>query len=275
MSRLTSAVLALSVAVAALAGFGIGSARAHADAALVPMPRAVDGKPDLTGLWQALSTAEWNIQDHPASAGVPAGQGVVDGGEIPYQEWALKQKQENEKNSRIPDPVTAVTADPVSKCYMPGLPRATYMPYPFEIAQADKAVVMAYEFARTSRVIPTDGTKHDEGVENWMGDSRGHWEGDTLVVDVTGFNADTWFDEAGNFHSEALHLVERFTPTSRDHLRYDVTVEDPKVFTRPWKMSMPLYRRLEPHAQLLEYHCLEFLEPRLYSHLSKPAAKGK
>jgi hypothetical protein len=269
MSKLTPAALALGVAVAALAGFGVGSARDQA----APIPRVADGKPDLTGLWQAVNTAAWNIQDHSAAPDVPAGRGVVEGGEIPYQEWALKQKRENEKNSRMPDPVTTVTADPVSKCYMPGLPRATYMPYPFEIAQAGKAVVMAYEFARTSRVIPTDGTPHDEGVENWMGDSRGRWEGDTLVVDVTGFNGDTWFDRAGNFHSEALHLVERFTPTGRDHLRYDVTVEDPKVFTRPWKMSMPLYRRLEPNAQLLEYHCLEFLEPHLYGHLSKPSDK--
>jgi len=127
---------------------------------------------------------------------------------------------------------------------------------------------MTYEFASAARVIRMNTTA-ESPVETWMGWSRGKWEGDTLVVDVTSFNDQTWFDRAGNFHSDALHVVERYTPISPDALRYDVTIEDPKVFTRPWKMSMPLYRRIEKNAQLLEYKCVAFVEELMYGHLRK------
>lgn len=220
-------------------------------------PRAADGNPDLQGVWQAMNTAVWNIQDHSAEWGVPAGLGVVEGNEIPYQEWALKQRQENYANR--------ATADPEAKCWMVGVPRTTYMPYPFEIVQTPQQITMLYEYVHTVRRVYMNSA-HPEGevgdIQWFMGDSRARWEGETLVVDVTHFSPETWFDRSGNFHSEALHVVERYTRTSPDHMLYEVTIEDPKVFTRPWKMRMPLYRRVEPNIQVLEYECQAMLEAR-------------
>ena len=240
-------LLALLVAVVAVVG-GLMLWRS-ADLLAQPssLPRTPEGQPNLNGIWQTLTTASWDIQDHSAQVGVPAGQGVVEGNEIPYQPWAVARKLENFKNRRLADFVE-------SRGYLPGLPRVMYMPFPLQIAQTPKYIGILSEYSRTTRIIYTDGSKHPEGpIEFWMGDSRGRWEGDTLVVDAIHFNNQTWFDKAGNFHSEALHLVERFTLKGPDHITYEVTVEDPKVFTRPWKMSMPLYRRKEPNIRLLEY----------------------
>ena len=215
------------------------------------LPRTADGKPDLSGIWQVMNTAAWDIQDHTAQKGVPAGVGVVVGGEIPYRPEALVKKRENYANR--------ATADPESKCYLPGVPRIMYMPYPFQIFQKADQITMLFEYVHATRAVYTNGTQHPPGhIDWWMGDSRGRWEGDTLVVDIVHFNDQTWFDRAGNFHSEQLHLVERFTPLDRDHITYEVTVEDPKVFTAPWRMSMVLYRHREPNAQLLEYECYSF-----------------
>ena len=215
------------------------------------VPRTADGKPDLSGIWQVMNSAAWDIQDHAAQKDVPAGMGVVVGNEIPYQPAALATKRENYQNR--------ATADPEAKCYLPGVPRLMYMPYPFQVFQTADLITMLFEYVHATRVIYTNGTQHPAGhIDWWMGDSRGRWEGDTLVVDVVHFNSETWFDRAGNFHSEQLHLVERLTPLDRDHLTYDVTVEDPKVFTRPWRMSMVLYRHREPNVQLLEYECYAF-----------------
>ncbi|MCY3729843.1 MAG: hypothetical protein OXF98_00745 [Rhodospirillaceae bacterium] len=215
-------------------------------------PRTAEGHPDLQGIWQVLNTAAWDLEDHGASLGVPAGHGVVQGGAIPYQAWALEQKRENFEQR--------ATRDPESRCFLPGVPRITYMPYPFQIIQHADQVVIAYEYLRTVRFIHMNGNPHPPGpIEWWMGDSRGHWEGDTLVVDVIHFNGETWFDRAGNFHSSALHVVERYTPTGPDHLLYEATIEDPEVFTRPWTISMPLYRRQEPDSELLEYQCNAYL----------------
>ena len=217
------------------------------------LPRTPDGQPDLQGFWQVINTAAWDIQDHPARLGVPAGQGVVEGNEIPYQPWALAKKQENFEYRE--------TADPETKCYMPGVPRITYMPYPFQILQFPDRVLILYEYVHVTRTVYMDGSPHPDGhIDFWMGDSRGRWEGDTLVVDLIHFNDQTWFDRAGNFHSAALHVVERYTRSGPDHMTYDVTVEDPEVFTRPWKMSMPLYRRQEVDIQLLEYECYAYAE---------------
>ena len=217
------------------------------------LPRTPDGQPDLQGFWQVINTAAWDIQDHPARLGAPAGQGVVEGNEIPYQPWALAKKQENFENRE--------TADPETKCYMPGVPRITYMPYPFQILQFPDRVLILYEYVHVTRTVYMDGSPHPDGhIDFWMGDSRGRWEGDTLVVDLIHFNDQTWFDRAGNFHSAALHVVERYTRSGPDHMTYDVTVEDPEVFTRPWKMSMPLYRRQEVDIQLLEYECYAYAE---------------
>ena len=209
-------------------------------------PRTPDGKPNLQGIWQVLNTAAWDIQDHHAQLGVPAGQGVVEGNEIPYQPAALAKKRENFENR--------LTADPETKGYLAGVPRIMYMPFPFQIFQTPSYVTILYEYAHAVRMIYTNGSKHPaRHIDWWLGDSRGHWEGDTLVVDVIHFNDETWFDRTGNFHSDALHLVERYTLIDPDHIDYEVTIEDPKVFTRPWKMSMPLYRRKERNVRLLEY----------------------
>jgi hypothetical protein len=211
-------------------------------------PRTPQGHPDLQGVWQVLNTAAWDLEDHNARLGVPAGRGVVDGGTIPYQPAALTKRRENfDKRA---------TLDPESRCYLPGVPRITYMPYPFQIVQQADKVSFLYEYLHTVRYVYMNGNPHPEGpLDWWMGDSRGRWDGNTLVVDVIHFNDLTWFDRAGNFHSEALHVVERYTPTSPDHLLYEATIEDPKVFTRPWKISMPLYRRQGRDAELLEYQC--------------------
>ena len=190
---------------------------------------------------------------------------VVDGDEIPYQPWAAAKKQENFAKRQ--------TADPLAKCYMPGVPRIMYMEFPFQIFQTPDAIFIAYEFANANRTIYMNSKQKSSPVDTWMGWSVGHWEGDTLVVDVNSFNDQTWFDRAGNFHSDALHVVERYTRISPDALDYEVTIEDPQVFSRPWKMHMPLYRHLEKDARLVEYNCVEFAEELLYGHLRKGATK--
>ncbi len=214
-------------------------------------PRTPEGNPDLSGFWQVLNSAAWDIRPHNAQDGIPAGLGVVVGGEIPYQPWAAEQQQENYANR--------LTADPVRQCYLPGVPRITYMPFPFRILQTPDHVVVTYEFAHAVRIIYTDGSPHPLPNDFWMGDSRGHWEGDTLVVDTTYFNGRTWLDAAGNFHSDALQVVERYTPTTPYHIDYEVTLEDPNVFTRPWTMRMTLYRRMDEGLQILDYDCVDHL----------------
>ena len=235
------------------------------------VPRAWDGHPDLNGVWQAIGTAHWDIQDHTASSGhpdlgaigaVPPGLGVVVGNEIPYQDWALEQKQTNLENR--------LSADPEAKCFMPGVPRATYLPYPFQIVQGDRKIMLVYGFAETSRTLHMDKDNPEPApIDSWMGRSHGRWDGDTLVVDVAGFNGEAWFDRAGNFASNTLRVVERYTPMGPDAIMYEATIEDPNVFTRPWTMKMPLYRRLEENARVLEFKCVEFSEDLLYGHLRK------
>jgi len=212
--------------------------------------RTPDGKPDLSGIWQVMNTAAWDIQDHVAGPGVPAGKGVVEGNEIPYLPAAAQKKRENFEHR--------ATADPENKCYLPGVPRITYLPFPFQITQTPKQITILYEHAHAVRNIFMDTPHPRGGLDWWLGDSRGRWEGDTLVVDVADFNDQTWFDRAGNFHSDALHVVERYTPAGPDHLTYEALIEDQKVFTRPWKMSMLLYRHKEKDFQLLEYECYSF-----------------
>ena len=196
----------------------------------------------------------------------PPGMGVIDDDNIPYQPWAEAKRKENAAHW--------LAEDPEVKCFLPGIPRATYLPYPFQIVQTSKYVLMAYEYDSASRSIPIASKKEDSPVDTWMGDPYAHWEGDTLVVDVTSFNDRTWFDHAGDFHSDALHVVERYAPVGRDILMYEATIEDAKVFTRPWKISMPLYRHVEKNAQLLEFKCVEFAEELMYGPLRKqPATK--
>ena len=234
-------------------------------------PRTADGKPNLNGIWQTMNTANWNLQTHAAGpsavialgavGAVPPGMGVVEGEEIPYLPAARAKKDENQKNW--------LTADPQIKCYLPGVPRATYAGHPFQIVQSPKVVLIAYQYASASRSIPMRARTEEAPVDTWMGDSVGRWDGDTLVVDAKSFNDQSWFDHAGNYHSDALHVVERYTPVDGNLINYEATIEDPKVFSRPWKISMPLYRHVEKNAQLIEFKCVEFVEELMYGHLRK------
>jgi hypothetical protein len=237
--------------VAGLLAFITASVNAQAPTAAPTIKRNADGTPDLSGVWQVLSTAAWDLEGHHARKDVPAGAGVVVGGAIPYQPWAAEQKKENWQQR--------ATADPERNCYLPGVPRLTYMPFPFQIVQTAGQLLLLHEYAHAVRVVYTNGTPHPKGpIDWWLGDSRGRWEGDTLVVDNVHFNDQTWFDRAGNFHSDELHVIERFTPNGPDHVDYAVIIEDPKVFTRPWEIRLVLYRHTEPNFQLLEYECSAF-----------------
>ncbi len=286
----TGSMMAVALAAAAAgAVVSVSVTRGTGQAAASASARTADGKPDFSGIWQANNEAHWDLQAHEARAGavtqpgvypyayarvpaapvlalgaaggVPGSLGVVAGdGQIPYTPEAAAIKKENAEHW--------IDRDPELKCYLPGIPRAMYMPYAFQIVQSTNKVNMAYTFTSTARTIHLD-TVEEPPDDTYMGHSFGRWEGDTLVVDVTRFNGKNWFDRAGNFHSDALHLVERFTPITRDAIRYDVTIEDAKVFTRPWTISMPLYRRLEPNMELLEYRCTEFVEEFLYGNLRK------
>jgi hypothetical protein len=243
--RLRRCLFAAASAVALLLGnSGLAAAQ------ISPIPRTAAGKPDFSGIWQAMTTANHDIQAHSASVDVPAGLGVVVGDELPYHPTALARKAENYRSR--------ATADTEARCFLPGVPRIMYMPYPFQIVQTPKTVMFFFEYLHATRNVFMD-TPHPRGpLEFWMGDSRGRWEGDTLVVDVVHFNDQTWFDRAGNHHSTELHVIERFTVTDRDHMTYTATIEDPKVFTRPWTISMVLYRRTEPNFRLLDYECYAF-----------------
>ena len=215
-------------------------------------PRNADGQPDLQGIWQAETSASYNILPHAPSLGIPAGIGVVVGGEIPYKPEAAARQRENFKNR--------ATADPNAHCFLPGVPRANYMPFPFQIFQTKKNVAILYEFVHAYRLVPLDGSKHPEDIDFWMGDSRGHWDGETLVVDVADNNDQTWFDDSGNFHSDALHVTERYTRTGPNTIAYEATIEDPMTFTKPWKISLDLYRHEQKNLELLEYDCYAFDE---------------
>ena len=283
--RLRGTLIAVAAAVVIAVIFFLSATRTSDDAAR--SLRFADGHPNFSGIWQTLNEANWDLEAHGARAGavmqpgthpltpvpaapvlalgaaggVPGSLGVVEGdGQIPYTPAAAAKKRENADHW--------IDRDPELKCFLPGVPRATYLPYPFQIAQGTNKIQIVYEFANAARTIHLD--KVDEPPDHTaMGFSLGHWEGDALIVDSKKFDDKTWFDRAGNFHSDALHVVERFTPISPDAIRYEVTIEDPKVFTRPWKISMPIYRRLEPRAQLLEYQCIEMVEEFLYGHLRR------
>ena len=241
----------------------------HVQAAEPDFPVSWDGHPDFNGIWQAIGTAHWDIQDHPASAGppqfgtwgaTPPGPGIVVGNDIPYQPWALEQKARNQANR--------FTDDPEIRCFMPGVPRATYLPYPFQIIQGNDKMLMVYGFAETSRTIHMNMANPEPApIDSWMGRSHGHWEGNTLVVEAAGFNGSSWLDRAGNFASATLVVTERYSFMTPDVLLYEATLEDPGVFTRPWTIRLPLYRRMEAGLQLPEFKCVEYAEEILYGHL--------
>lgn len=241
------------------------------------IPRTADGKPDLNGIWQAMGSAHYNLEPHNAAMGpvakmgaigaIPGGLGVVEGGKIPYKPEALKIRDENKANW--------LEKDPVVKCYLPGVPRATYLPHPFQIFLAPDVTLITYEFAGADRIVYMGREDLEAQVESWMGYNVGHWEGDTLVIDVTGQLPDTWFDHAGNWHSDYLRVQERYTMVSENVIQYEATMTDEEVFTKPWTIKMPLYRRLDASMQLLDFKCVEFAEELLYGHLRKGAKQDK
>jgi len=270
-----SVVLAgLTAAVAA--GILVSAALPRAQSPVNAIRRLPDGKPDLNGIWQTNNTANWDILTHAARQGpmtalgaafsVPGGVGVVDGNDIPYKPEAIAKKKQNAEHW--------AAADPEVKCYLPGVPRATYMPYPFQMVQsgASNDILITYEFAAASRIVRMNAPSSSP-IDTWMGWSRGSWDGDTLVVDVTSFNGLAWFDRAGDYQTDRLHVVERYTPAGPDAIRYEATIDDPQLYTRPWKISMPIYRRLEKDAQLVDYKCVEFAEEMLYGDVVKPPRK--
>jgi hypothetical protein len=267
-----TATLAASILAVTLAAFPATAQTPPrpAAAATSRIPRLPDGKPNLNGIWQTMTTADWDLAPHNAQQSLvlqagallaePAGIGVVEGGEIPYLPAALAKKQENYKNR--------ITADPEVKCYLPGVPRATYVPMPFQIFQSAKFMTIAYEFDGAFRNI----YMKDPGpapADSWMGQSYGKWEGDTLVVDVTGMDSRSWFDRAGDYHSGDLHVIERYHMVSPEIIDYEATIDDLKVYSRPWKISMPLYKHAEKNAQLLEFKCVEFVEDLMYGQFEK------
>src|SRR5215471_4077167 len=283
-NRFRAAALLIALVICGTLIVSISARPGQSPTPVYRAPRLKDGHPDLNGIWQTLNEAIYDLEMHmaqpalavrpgpygavPATSvialgavgSVPPGMGVVDGGEIPYQKWAADKRKENQEHW--------IERDPEIKCYLPGVPRATYMPYPFQILQTASSLMLDYEYDGAVRNIYLK----DPGpppADSWMGQSVGHWEGDTLVINVTGFNDETWFDRSGNFHSDALHVVERYTRTAPDVITYEATIEDPQVFTRPWKIQMPLYRRLEKNAQLMDFKCVEFVEEMLYGQWQK------
>ncbi|MBW8815405.1 MAG: hypothetical protein JF588_18440 [Caulobacterales bacterium] len=285
MIRIAAALAVVGLLAAAPAA----EAQTKAKAPIYHAPRGPDGKhPDLNGVWQVMNSAGWNIEPHAASAAlqmrpgpfvpvpakavvalgavgsVPAGLGVVEGGEIPYKPEAKTRRDENRADY--------LARDPEVKCYLPGVPRANYMHLPFQIFQSESATIIAYEYAGAVRNLMFK----DPGpapVDSWMGQSVAKWDGDTLVVTVTGMNDSTWFDRAGNFHSDQMTVVERWTPTGPGVMRYEATITDPETFTRPWKMSMNLYKHVGEDARLGQFKCVEFVEELMYGSLRKEPLK--
>jgi hypothetical protein len=276
-----SALLAATLGVAV----AVGSLRAQS----ADIPRAASGRPDLNGIWQTLGNAHWDIEPHVARPAlamqegpvvpVPANEvlalgaigsvpwhwGIVEGGEIPYTPAGLEEKLENQANY--------LERDPEIKCYLPGVPRATYMPFPFQIFQSDSQFFIAYEYAGAVRHVYLEDPGPPQ-VDSWMGQSVGHWEEDTFVVRTNGFNGQTWLDRAGNHHSEQLVVVERYTMIGPDHIMYEATMEDPVTFERPWTISMPLYRHIDERARLGQFKCVPFVEELMYGHLRKNPIRG-
>lgn len=281
MKRLSILAAAATALMMTVSGPALAQAAAQ-------QPAKIDGKPNLNGIWQAMNTANWNIEPHAASSAlcmrpgpvvpvpcanvvamgaigaVPGGLGVVEGGTIPYKPEALKVRDDNKAK--------AIERDPEVKCYLPGVPRANYMSLPFQILQSDKSMMLAYEYAGAVRNV----LFKDPGpapVDSWMGQSVGAWEGDTLVVTVTGQLDRTWFDRAGNHHSGDMKVVERYTMTGPGKLRYEATITDPETFTRPWKISMNLYKHQDEDNRLGQFKCVEFVEELIYGHLRKEPLK--
>lgn len=232
-------------------------ASGSAFAAQADIPRTADGKPDFSGIWETLSKADYDLEPHAGREDAPPGAGVVEGGAIPYLPEALKQREKNFAKRATADRTRL-------KCYTLGVPRSVYYPEPFQILQRPRDLTLIGQFGAV-RTIHTNGTQHPDGpIGFWLGDSRAHWEGDTLVVDVADFNEETWLDRSGNFHSDQLHVVERWRFIDANTLEYHATLEDPNVFSRPWSLSVFLHRHREPNFQLIENYCFTHEYDRFY-----------
>jgi hypothetical protein len=291
-TRGAAAIAALVTIALVWGGFTSVSSQTHGG---YKAARTADGQPDLSGIWQAMNTANWDIEEHGAAPAPyadlvgaylaePAGLSVVEGGTIPYKPEALAQRNRYRAERLHPDPLviengTEDFADPEAKCYQGGVPRVTYMPYPFQIIQTKNSVLIAYEYGGNSARVIKLGDDLEKtratliNTDSWMGQSVGRFEGDTLVVHDRWFSHQIWLDRSGNFYSEDAHVVERYTPISPDHIQYEATIDDPKIFTRPWKMSMILYKHVEPGMQLLEFQCIPFADDFVYGKLYKKKPK--
>jgi hypothetical protein len=276
-----------SVGAAAVVAAILLAARTSGQAPAGQIPRMKDGRPDFNGIWQAMNTAYWDLEAQGggrapdeglqmgAVGAIPPGLGVVDGGRIPYQPWALLKREENRKNW--------VQLDPEVRCYLPGIPRATYLPYPFQIFQNGDRLVFAYQYSYARRIVNM-GKPVEAPIETWMGWANGRFEGNALVIENSAFTEalelrpgdppiGLWLDRLGNFYSSNLKVTERYTHMSPNHLLYEATLEDPTVYTRPWKISMPLYRRMERNAQLLEFKCPEYVEELYWGKYKKAGSQ--
>ena len=271
------AVTATAVAVSALWNLDQATTEAQTDQSGSDIPRTPTGKPDFNGIWQAMNSAYWDLEPHEARHGpllaleagaflaVPPGMGVVEGGEIPYKDGMRARQVENKQNW--------LERDPVRECKLPGVPRATYMPYPFQIFQAPDATLITYQFAGADRIVHMDANVEAQ-VDSWMGTNNGSWDGDTLVIDVTGQIADTWFDRSGNYHSGwEMHVQERYTMIDANTIDYSATIDDPLTYERPWTINMKLYRHQDENMELLEFKCVEFVEELRYGDLRAPGSE--
>ena len=252
--------------------FALVSSTALAQDKIARLP---NGKPDLNGIWQTMGSAHWNLEPHMAEpspvvamgalGAIPGGLGVVEGGRIPYKPEALKKRDENKAKW--------LELDPLVQCKLPGVPRATYLPHPFQIVQEPNTMLFTYEFAGADRLVYFNRQGTEAPVDSWMGYNLARWEGDTLVIETSSQMEDTWLDSAGNFHGPTMKVTERYTPQGANVLMYEATITDPDTFTRPWKISMPIYRRLDKNMQLLDFKCIEFVEELLYGKYRKGVMK--
>ena len=237
------------MATVAITVFSIGAATA---AETYKAPRTADGQPDLQGIWEVKTSPDKDLEKAKGLIVEPKN------GKIPYLPGALNQKKENAKS--------ADAQDPLNKCFMPGVPRINLLQHPFQIFQTPNQISIAYEYIHNFRNIYLKRTQHMEQIDFWQGDSLGRWDGDTLVVDVADLNDQTWFDKAGDYHSDQLHVEERYTRTGPDTMLYEATITDPKTFSAPWKIRETLHRDTKPNARILEFEC---------QYLADEAAKAK
>ncbi|MGM0633929.1 MAG: hypothetical protein ACQETO_12255 [Pseudomonadota bacterium] len=269
-------VMLTAAAVAVVSAFwlNVDVSQAQDVSADDDIPRTPLGNPDLNGIWQTNNEAHWGLERREARVGplveagahlaVPPSMGFVEGGRIPYKPEMREQQRQNQANW--------LELDPATKCYLPGVPRATYQPYPFQIFQAPDVTLLTYQFAGADRMVYMNEDSESQ-VDSWMGHNTGHWEGDTLVIETTGQIASTWFDRSGNFHSGwEMTVEERYTMVDENTIQYEATIDDPITFEEPWTISMPIYRRQEPNMQLLEFKCVEFVEELMYGHLRAPGS---